>query len=96
MIIEILISILLLLSVWANVFLIKRLLRVSENINNIAVSIEKFSKHINKVYSLEMYYGDEVLVDLLEHSHEVLNDIENFQDAYGGELNETSEEEATP
>ena len=46
---------------------------------NITESINSFSEHLEDIYQLEMFYGDENLEQLLEHSKNVVNDIIDFQ-----------------
>ena len=41
--------------------------------------IEEFSNHIEELHELEMYYGDENLQKLIEHSRELINDFVDFQ-----------------
>jgi len=84
--------IILILSAWANVFLLRRLMDVSDNTEHVLSVLEDFSKHISKVYGLERYYGDETLLSLLEHSQDTISDIEEFQNAYGGGVSDETED----
>ena len=55
-------------------------------------NLQQFREHVEGIYSRELYYGDEVLHQLLEHSKEITNDIEDFQGAYNnGGPNSASE-----
>ena len=84
--------VILILSIWANVFLLRRLMHVSDNIEQALSALEGFSEHISKVYGLERYYGDETLQSLLEHSQDIISDIEEFQNAYGGRVSDETED----
>ena len=80
----IIIGVILFLSVWLNVFLLRRLLSVSENLNNVLASLRDFEQHLKRVYNMEKFYGDEILNGLLEHLSETSEEITNFTDYYEG------------
>jgi hypothetical protein len=48
-------------------------------ITGIVEKIEAFSDHLENVHALEMYYGDENLHSLMEHSTELINEFIDFQ-----------------
>jgi len=73
-----LLGILFALSVWANILLLKRLLFISENLDNLLYIIENYSAHLEEVYSMETFYGDATLENLLQHSKELHKDLEQF------------------
>jgi len=53
-----------------------------EEIVEIVSKVENFSEHIENVHELEMYYGDENLRSLIEHSAELVNDFIDFQESF--------------
>jgi hypothetical protein len=53
--------------------------RQEAEITEIVDKIEKFSEHLESVHELEMYYGDENLHSLMEHSTELINEFVDFQ-----------------
>jgi len=69
---------------WVVYSLFKRMLFVSDNIDTMIYNLTQFSEHIENVNKMEMYYGDIVLQELLEHSQQVTEDIEAFQEVYQG------------
>ena len=69
-------------SLWFNLFLIKKLLYFNENFDQINLSVDNFSKHLQDLYELPAFYGDENLEKLLEHSRELRRDLEDFKDRY--------------
>ena len=71
-----------LFSTWLNVFLIRRLLFFSENVDSLTETIVDFEQHLEKVNNMETYYGDETLAQLLEHSSTVVDDIQDFKNIY--------------
>ena len=80
--------------------------RIEEDINLLFESTEDFSQHLEGLYELEMYYGDENLQFLIEHSKNLLNQYIDVQEKYydvevnfeleegeDGDEEETSQEE---
>jgi hypothetical protein len=72
---EIWLGISLLFSIIGNVFLFlfskeqsRRISYVSQNITDLIEILTDYNSHLKKVYSLEMFYGDETLSHLLEHT----------------------------
>lgn len=41
-------------------------------------AFEYFKDHVESVNNMEMYYGDEVLQSLLDHSRDIVKDIKEF------------------
>ena len=85
----IILSILLVLSLGVNIFfviylrwLLKKLLFLSENIGDMMASMTTFSEHVEAVHELETYYGDTTLGNLIQHSKELVKDIELYKEIY--------------
>jgi len=83
MTIEIWLSITLFLSVVLNGFMIwfsreqsQRLTYVSQNLSDLVEIISNYKEHLRKVYSLEMFYGDETLKFLMDHTNAVVKLLE--------------------
>ena len=83
MTIEIWMGIALFLSIMLNVFLAwfgreqsQRLTFVSQNLNDLVEIISNYKEHLRKVYSLEMFYGDETLKFLMDHTNAVVQLLE--------------------
>ena len=77
----------------ANVFLSwfareqsQRLTYVSQNLNDLVEIISNYKEHLRKVYSLEMFYGDETLKYLMDHTSAVVQLLET---EYGEIINIT-------
>ena len=79
------------LSVWGNIFFLRKLMRVNEDIYYVLESLGDYSSHLKDVYSMERFYGDEILQDLLEHSKATNAELENFIEQY-----EQTQEETPP
>ena len=55
---------------------------LEENTTLIMEKIDRFSEHIEGIYELEMFYGDQNLENLLEHSRQLVNDFIDFQEQH--------------
>ena len=87
---EITISVMLVVSLILNVGLayyvrsaIIRLLSISEEMYDFKEMVDSFTTHIEKVYELEMFYGDETLGGLMEHARSFNEQMETFEYIYG-------------
>ena len=76
---------------WLMVFLIRKLLSVSENIYKLQNDSREYLEHLERVYNMELFYGNEILLELLEHSREYHEDIADFVEKYGEGYNEKRE-----
>ena len=54
----------------------RRLSYVAQNIGDLHELISNYKEHLGKVYSLEMFYGDETLKFLMEHTRALVSLIE--------------------
>ena len=78
---------------WYGRAILQNLLFVSENILFLKKSINAYALHLNRVYELDTFYGDETLKNLLEHTKEVREDILEFDEIYNLTEEEEIEEE---
>jgi hypothetical protein len=65
--------------VWFIKNVLEREQRQETEIIEVVGKIEKFSEHLESIHELEMYYGDENLHSLMEHSTELINEFVDFQ-----------------
>jgi len=86
-------------SVSINVFLIwfakkssSRLTIVASNIDEIMSAIENFESHIEAIYNMETFYGDETLHSVLNHARGITEFLSEFEDIY--ELSDELPDEA--
>ena len=89
-------------SVSVNVFLLwfarnssRRLTIVASNIDEIMGAIENFESHIEALYEMETFYGDETLHSVLRHAKGITEFLSEFEDIYelSDELPDEAEEE---
>ncbi len=97
------------ISILVNVFLlwysyqfINENKKIEEDLGFIFQSTDKFINHLENLYELEMYYGDQNLESLIIHSKELINEYIDMQERYfdieveiesDEEYDESSEEE---
>jgi hypothetical protein len=81
------------ISVLANILLVwfsreqsQRLSYVSQNLGDLVEIVSNYKEHLRKVYSLEMFYGDETLKFLMEHTNAVVTIL---AEEYGDIINIT-------
>jgi len=65
---------------WFCYKLVFRLNFVSDNITELYTRLDEFDQHINFIYELEMYYGDETLKNLIRHSRDLRNYMTKYKD----------------
>tara|TARA_R110000824_G_scaffold67377_5_gene174503 strand:+ start:26287 stop:26598 length:312 start_codon:yes stop_codon:yes gene_type:complete len=70
------------LLVWYIVQLLRKFLNISEELEGLFISLEEYSDHIELVHSLERFYGDSTLENLLRHSKELSSRSKNFRAIY--------------
>ena len=86
---ETVITLILIVSLVANVgffiytrSILSRLLFVSEELGDLQQMTQAFANHLESVYSLETFYGDQTLGSLLEHAASFNEQLETFEFIY--------------
>ena len=59
-----------------------RLLAIAEELWDLQQMIDSFAEHLNQVYELEMFYGDQTLENLLKHAISFNEQLETFEHIY--------------
>ena len=82
----------LIISVTLNVLLIWYLRKVLEKLMFVSdtIGVEAYQTHIQSMYELETYYGDDTLQSLITHTKELYEELEQFEGVYS--LTDTEEE----
>jgi phosphoenolpyruvate carboxylase len=85
-------------ALWYSIKLSRTLIYFSENMNDLIDMLTVYSNHVKSVYSLESFYGDQVLHNLLKHSQDIVEQLETFDEILylteeeGEEMNEQEEQ----
>ena len=69
-------------SIWLNVFLTRKFLYFTENVNKVADSIDVFIDHLSGLYEMPLFYGDENMQELISHSKQLKKELQEFREAY--------------
>ena len=68
--------------VWYVRSIVKNLLFVSDNIGDFLGVLMEYQVHLASLYELEMFYGDETLKGLIDHTTFVIEEIKSFEGIY--------------
>ena len=86
---EIILSAIATLSVLLNIGLfiyarnvVEKLLLISSELVDLGDMIDTFTGHLESVYEMEMFYGDETLGDLIEHARSFNEQMDTFDFIY--------------
>ena len=80
--------------VWYVIKLLRRFLAFQDELDEFSLRLEEYHGHIDIIYNLERFYGDETLKNLLGHSRGIAEECKQFQSFLTGqEDNENAQEE---
>ena len=68
--------------------LVVELSDVNEDLNQLLDTMSSLQNHIEAVHELEMFYGDQTLEGLIQHTKGVVSDIEFYKEKYSSDLEE--------
>ena len=68
-----------------------QLLWVSEELGDLQTMVTVFSNHLESVYEMEMFYGDETLQGLIEHAKSLDEQLRTFEVVYSLTENEETD-----
>ena len=83
------------LAVWYVRGLLRVMYQMTVDVQQMEDKMVEFSKHLDNVYEMEMFYGDETLGQLIRHSKEVVNSINMFRNLFEIKNDKTNEEKET-
>tara|TARA_Y100000593_G_C4301108_1_gene333405 strand:- start:1073 stop:1411 length:339 start_codon:yes stop_codon:yes gene_type:complete len=61
---------------------VMRLLNIAEELWDLQQMVNGFARHLNQVYELESFYGDQTLQSLLQHAVSFNEQLETFEHIY--------------
>ena len=76
-------------------WLLSSLAVINTDIENVTVLIQDFSSHLLQINEMEMFYGDETLKSLIDHSTTLIQTLENIELLLNENEDEKIEEETT-
>ena len=78
--------------IWYVRTMVKKFVFLSENIDDLFYSLDEYSQHLEALYEMETYYGDETLEKLIRHSKGIVENVQYFKDVYSIEEEDEQEE----
>ena len=83
LIIALLLSIIInLLALWYIAKLLAKVLFVSQNLTDLVDLLSTYRNHLKRIYSLDMFHGDETIKFLIQHTNSLLDVLEDYSDIY--------------
>tara|TARA_B100000963_G_C22165700_1_gene467980 strand:- start:124 stop:414 length:291 start_codon:yes stop_codon:yes gene_type:complete len=79
--------------VWYVIKLLRRFLSFQDELDEFSLKLEEYHGHIDIIYNLERFYGDDTLKNLLVHSKGIADECKQFQSFLVGQEDEYAEEE---
>ena len=71
-----------LLALWYIRKLLAKVLFVSQNLTDLVDLLGTYRNHLQRLFQLEMYYGDETMQFLIKHTKSLLDVLEDYSDIY--------------
>ena len=71
-----------LLALWYIRRLLAKVLFVSQNLTDLVDLLTTYRNHLKRIYSLDMFHGDETLKFLIKHTNSLLDVLEDYSDIY--------------
>jgi len=68
---------------WYGFLLLRKVVYVSGNTSEIIDAVEEYRQHLDGVYEMELFYGDETLKSLLDHTGTLSTFLNECENAYG-------------
>jgi hypothetical protein len=70
------------LLVWYTRQSIMRFNFIAENLSALRDTVGSYSSHLKRLYELDMFYGDETLKSLLQHTRDLEAHLETYEEFY--------------
>ena len=88
---------------WFSISCVKNISDIEEDMDAIMSKTDNFTEHLESVHEMEIFYGDETLQSMIDHSKQLVNDYIDLQAKYFDvevtteeEEYDTTEEETAP
>ena len=73
---------LIILLLWYTKTLLNKISDINDDIECMFEKFVEFSGHVENIYSLEMFYGDETLEGMIKHSRDILDEINLYRQKF--------------
>ena len=62
--------------------LLSKFIFISQNLGDLVSLVMNYKSHLQSIYKLEQYYGDEDIKFLISHTNSLLEMLEDYEDIY--------------
>jgi hypothetical protein len=67
---------------WYLYKVLAKLLYTSDNIGDLYAAFRMYEKFIKSIYEMDMFYGEPILMELVDKTRLILEEIERFEEIY--------------
>jgi len=67
---------------WYGRSILRRMFYVSDHISTLVEEVLAFHEHLNVLHEMEVFYGDETIGGLINHSTGLIETLEDFEEIY--------------
>ena len=67
---------------WFSIGCVKNISDIEEDMDAIMSKTDNFTEHLESVHEMEIFYGDETLQGMIDHSKQLVNDYIDLQAKY--------------
>ena len=78
---------------WYAYRLLRKFLYISENLSDFYLTVRAFKIFASSMYSMDTYYGEPMIQELVARIREVTEEVERFRDVFEPTLDDIIEEE---
>ena len=79
------------LLMWYTIYAARRFKQVTEDLSRLEVIGNEFAEHLQMVYDMDKFFGDDILENLLKHSKAVADEFRLAWENYSLEENPTGD-----
>ena len=81
---------------WYNREAVKKIVFVSDNLGDMMGYFKEFQVHLESLYEMEVFYGDETIKGLIDHTKFMVDQIADFEEIYSLTREEEEQDDGDP
>ena len=78
--------------IWYTKIMLSKFSFLSENIDNLAYTIEQYQEHITNVSEMDIFIGDPTIIGLMQHTKDLQEFLTDYQNVFLLDEEEENEE----
>ena len=67
---------------WYIKTLLNKINNINEEVEDMFEMFDKFTSHVESIYQLELFYGDETIESVINHSRDVLDELNTYRQKF--------------